>query len=136
MGGGIMCYFIHLHIIEENKASDAESFVNNLSADSCNLVVIEGTYPNYLITNGMCSCDFVQKNGTKLKLEDSFLQNIVSQESIKNVVISWCWGETFQPNSNDKLKMDVREFNEKNKRAELQMGTLYQLYDLEKYIKR
>lgn len=126
-----MCYFIHLKVIEEGKADYAEKFIASLSE---NRMEIEGKYPIFSLTDGMCSCDFVQGKGKRISVTNDFLKKLLSDKSIKNILVGWNWGEQL-PNTQNKLSMDVTEFMEKNKKAELQPDMWYQLYDLNKYNK-
>jgi len=82
----------------------------------------------------MCSCNFVYEDGKKIGLDDKFLQNILSNRSIKNILVGWSWGECL-PLLENKFKMDVKEFIERNKKGELQVDTRYHLFDSRKYNK-
>lgn len=124
-----MCYFIHLKVIEEGKASYAKKFIESLSG---NEIKIKGKYPNFTLTDGICSCDFIQNNGKKINISDGFFKNILSEKSIKNIFVNWNWGEQ-HPAARNRVRMDVAEFLEKNNNAELQTDYWYQLYDLSKY---
>lgn len=59
-----MCYFIHLKVTEEGKKICAEELMKSIS-DKSNDIKIEGQYPNFTLTDGMCSCNFVHKDGKK-----------------------------------------------------------------------
>lgn len=123
-----MCYFIHLKVVEDGKAANAETFITALSENG---LKIEGGYPNFTLMDGMCSCDFVKENAHKISKNEDFFRKILTNKSVKNIWVGWTWGEQ-QPN--DLIRMDVSEFFEKNSKAELQSETWYKLYDPKKYI--
>ncbi|MEK4029358.1 hypothetical protein MKZ02_12595 [Pseudobacillus sp. FSL P4-0506] len=128
-----MCYFIHLKVTEEGKKICAEELMKSIS-DKSNDIKIEGQYPNFTLTDGMCSCNFVHKDGKKITLDNKFFQNILSDKSIKNILVGWTWGERL-PQLENKLSMDIKEFIEINKKAKLQSDTWYHLFDSNKYNK-
>lgn len=124
-----MCYFLYLKIIERGRADYADKFISSLSESGMS---IDGKYPEFLLTDGMCSCNFVSEEGRRISLTDDFLKNLLSDRSIKNILIGWNWGD-IPPNMQNKLSLDVTEFIEKNRKAELQADMWYRLYDSNKY---
>lgn len=125
-----MCYYIHLKVNEEGKAVFAEKVIASITGGS---MQIDGMYPFYTLTNGMCSCDFVQQEGKQINIDLAFFRKILLDKSIKNLLISWSWGEQ-KPPIEDKVKIELNEFALKNDHAELQLNTWYQLFDASKYI--
>ncbi|WP_141676214.1 hypothetical protein [Pseudobacillus wudalianchiensis] len=122
-----------MKVTEEGKQIYAEELMKLLS-DKSNDIKIVGQYPDFTLTDGMCSCNFIWEGGKKISLDNKIFQTILSNDSIKNILVGWTWGERL-PQLDNKLSMDIKEFVKRNKKAKLQMDTWYRLFDLNKYNK-
>lgn len=125
-----MCYFIHLKAYEQGKGSYTKNIIQDITVDYD--LTVHGDYPNYIIIDGMCSCNLVKDNGSKIDIDVSLLKKILSNSAIKSIEIGWAWGDSL-PKSADKLRMDIKEFLNKNKNSELEQGIWYHINDFNKY---
>lgn len=125
-----MCYFIHLKAYEQGKASYAKKIIQDIIEGYD--VQIYGNYPSYIIIDGMCSCNLVRDNGSKIDVDISLLKKILSHSAIKYIEIGWSWGDSL-PESDNKLRMDIKEFIDKNEKAKLEQDIWYHINDFDKY---
>lgn len=123
-----MCYFIHLHIVPEGKA-DLDALVHELAGRHS--IVTRGTFPDFEITNGHCSCSFVDADGAKITV-GTFIEELARGPGIKRVEVWWAWaGETPVPQFEERLSVEA--FAEQNRNARLAPGVVYRVNDPGKY---
>lgn len=125
-----MCYFIHLKVCEQGKVSYAERAIQEIIKGYD--LTIYGDYPNYIITDGMCSCKLVKNYGNKIEVDISLFKKILSNSAIKYIEIGWSWGDSLRKAAN-KLRMDIKEFIDKNEKAELEQDVWYHINEFDKY---
>jgi len=93
--------------------------------------MLNGIYPNYtLIFNG-CSCDLINKSGTKLNFNLELLKNIFSEKTIKNIELFWYWNDN--KSYDNKIKIDFNDFKIDNDNNKLTSNVCYRIFDKSKY---
>ncbi len=124
-----MCWFIHLKITSQGKADAAEAAAKRL-ADEYG-VCLRGSFPALQITNGHCSCDYVQHNNRALSVAD-LLATLARTDAIKNIAVGWTWGMQMPPEAVVE-RLPFAEFLARNADADLKPDTWYRLHDPDKF---
>lgn len=123
-----MCYFIHLHIVPEGKAG-LDALVCELAGRHS--VVARGSFPDFEVTDGHCSCHLVDGDGRKITV-GTLIEELVHEPRIKRVEVWWEWaGETPKPQCEERVSVEA--FAERNSSARLAPGVVYRVNDLGKY---
>ena len=124
-----MCWFIQLKVTARKRPDEAAATIERLAERFG--VYLRGQFPALYVTDGHCSCDYVQNDGRAIHIA-SFIEAVVKAEQIKNVEVGWTWGEQIKPEAAVE-RLSVQEFAAHNVSVSLKPDTWYRLNDPDKY---
>ena len=130
-----MCYFLKCKIILQNESeSQLNHFLKHAPLQQEQALRFQGNFPNYFLTNGHCSCAYIQNKGSSIhKHAQQALESILTNKNVKRIELSWHWGdnETEKP---PECSLSISEFRQKNDNDQLQIDMKYRVNDPNKYI--
>jgi hypothetical protein len=123
-----MCWFLQLVVTPQGKSREAEERVCQ-AANNAGLV-LQGEFPTLMVTDGHCSCKFIQK-GHSIVVCD-LIEEVVKADKVKFVLVGWSWSEKLRDDAPTE-RLSLPEFQERNQSGLLKKDSWYRVNDAAKY---
>jgi hypothetical protein len=123
-----MCWFLQLVVTPQGKSREAEERVCQAASNAG--FVLQGEFPALVVTDGHCSCNFIQKGHSIVACD--LVEEVVKADGVKFLLVGWSWSEKLRSDALTE-RLSIQEFRERNSEGLLKADTWYRTHDPEKY---
>ena len=125
-----MCWNTNIHVVLQRDTPTARATLTQPAGNS--LLVLEGDYPDYWVTNGVCGCtSVIEPHGKALPDPTmAYVRHFLDLPVVKRVELHWWWGDLRNRPAAGEDRLSLAEFEARNAAGGLAPGVTYRISNL------